>query len=156
MFAGIAQEAVAMCVECLRVASAKIRGSGKESAETHAELFLIWHLLMLREQTSPFDVDFAYADKELDFKELRSLLGDVIRGQASIRMLATPPAAMRERVIDSKLELERGYFTACEAFVLRLTRTSDPILSFLVKCNAHPVRFLNPISTVLWTFFAAD
>mmetsp|Transcript_168 Transcript_168/g.525 ORF Transcript_168/g.525 Transcript_168/m.525 type:complete len:870 (+) Transcript_168:258-2867(+) len=146
VFAGIAQESVAICVKSLTFASSRIQSSGKAKAEDHADLFLIWQLLMLREQTSPFDVDFSYIDKELNFDELRGLLGGVIRGQTSIRSLATPPAAMKNKVVDSKRELDRGVVTACEGYVLRTTRYFlDPILSFLAKCNALPAMSNTPL-----------
>ncbi|KAJ8908367.1 hypothetical protein NDN08_005076 [Rhodosorus marinus] len=147
VFTSIASEAVAVCVNCLVSARDRIAGSGAEKAEDHAELFLIWQLLMLREQTAPLDVNFAFVDRELNFTELRGMLGSVIRGQASVRLLATPPAATRERVVDSSQDLDNAFFKACEAFVLRLTRTFlDPILSFLAKCNALPANRNTPLS----------
>mmetsp|Transcript_40477 Transcript_40477/g.160611 ORF Transcript_40477/g.160611 Transcript_40477/m.160611 type:complete len:464 (+) Transcript_40477:1806-3197(+) len=147
VFTSIASEAVAVCVNCLVSARNKIAGSGAEKAEDHAELFLIWQLLMLREQTAPLDVNFAFVDRELNFTELRGMLGSVIRGQASVRQLATPPAATREKVVDSSQDLDDAFFKACEAFVLRLTRTFlDPILSFLAKCNALPANRNTPLS----------
>eukprot|EP00189_Rhodosorus_marinus_P013458 CAMPEP_0184742340 /NCGR_PEP_ID=MMETSP0315-20130426/5283_1 /TAXON_ID=101924 /ORGANISM="Rhodosorus marinus, Strain UTEX LB 2760" /LENGTH=872 /DNA_ID=CAMNT_0027213095 /DNA_START=463 /DNA_END=3081 /DNA_ORIENTATION=+ len=147
VFTSIASEAVAVCVNCLVSARDKIAGSGAEKAEDHAELFLIWQLLMLREQTAPLDVSFAFVHRELNFTELKGMLGRVIRGQASVRLLATPPAATRERVVDSSQDLDDAFFKACEAFVLRLTRTFlDPILSFLAKCNALPPNRNTPLS----------
>jgi conserved oligomeric Golgi complex subunit 3 len=140
VFAGLAQEAVGSCVQSVLVASSKIAATGKPSAEDHAQLFLVWQLLMTREQISPFDVEMSYTEHELDFFELRSLLGSVIRGQLSVRSLATPPA-IREKVINSKQELDFQVRNACELFILKTTRAIlDPILSFLAKCNAMPAR----------------
>ncbi|KAA8492116.1 Conserved oligomeric Golgi complex subunit 3 [Porphyridium purpureum] len=144
VFSGIAQEAVQACVECILFASRKIASgvganlSATEAAE-HAQCFQIWQLLMLREQISPFDVDFAYTEKELDFYELRQLLTHVLRGHVTFRALAQPPAATKERVVDSKRSLEHELRSACEAFILKETRlVLDPILAFLAKCNAVP------------------
>jgi conserved oligomeric Golgi complex subunit 3 len=140
VFAGLAQEAVATCVQSVVLAANKIAASGKPYAEDHAQLFLVWQLLMTREQISPFDVEMSYTEHELDFFELRSLLGSVIRGQLSVRSLATPPV-VRERVINSKQELDFRVRNACEIFILKTTRAIlDPILSFLAKCNAMPAR----------------
>lgn len=138
VFAGLAQEAVYHCVLSIASASSRIAASGKPDAEDHAQLFLIWQLLMTREQISPFDVDMCYTEHELNFPELRSLLGSVIRGQLSVRSLATPPA-VRETVVNSKQELDHRVRAACETFILKCTRTLlDPILAFLAKCNAMP------------------
>lgn len=138
VFAGVAQEAVAICVQSVGSAAARIAASNAENAEDHAQLFLVWQLLMTREQISPFDVEMSYTEHELDFFELRSLLGSVIRGQLSARSLASRPT-IRERVVDSKRDLDHGVRGACESFILKTTRLLlDPLLSFLAKCNALP------------------
>lgn len=138
VFAGVAQEAVAICVQSVGSAAARIALSDRPDAEDHAQLFLVWQLLMTREQISPFDVEMSYTEHELDFFELRSLLGSVIRGRVSARSLASRPT-IRERVVDSKRDLDQGVRGACEAFILKTTRTLlDPLLSFLAKCNALP------------------
>lgn len=138
VFAGVAQEAVAICVQSVGSAAARIAAMDRPNSEDHAQLFLVWQLLMTREQISPFDVEMSYTEHELDFFELRSLLGSVIRGQLSARSLASPPA-IREKVVDSKRELDHRVRGACESFILKTTRLLlDPILSFLAKCNALP------------------
>lgn len=140
VFAGVAQEAVATCVQSVSAAAARMAASDKPNAADHAQLFLVWQLLMTREQISPFDVEMSYTEHELDFSELRSLLGSVIRGQLSARSLASPPA-VREKVVDSKRELDHRVRAACESFILKTTRLLlDPILSFLAKCNALPAQ----------------
>lgn len=139
VFAGVAQESVAACVQLVSNAASRIEASGKPDAADHAQLFLVWQLLMTREQISPFDVEMSYTEHELDFSELRSLLGSVIRGRLSLRSLTTPPA-VREKVEDSKRELDHRVKSACESFILKTTRMLfDPILAFLAKCNAMPV-----------------
>lgn len=138
VFAGVAQEAVAICVQSVGSAAARIATSNKENAEDHAQLFLIWQLLMTREQISPFDVEMSYTEHELDFFELRALLGSVIRGRVSARSLTSRPT-IRERVVDSKRDLDHGVRGACESFIVKTTRLLlDPLLSFLAKCNALP------------------
>lgn len=139
VFAGVAQESVAACVQLVSSAADRIENSGKEDAKDHAQLFLVWQLLMTREQISPFDVEMSYTEHELDFSDIRALLGNVIRGRLSMRSLTTPPA-VRQKVIDSKRELDHRVKTACESFILKTTRlVLDPILAFLAKCNALPM-----------------
>lgn len=149
VFAGVAQEAVAICVQSVGSAAARIAEKDKPNAQDHAQLFLIWQLLMTREQISPFDVEMSYTEHELDFIELRSLLGSVIRGQLSARSLTTPPT-VREKVIDSKRELDHRVRGACESFILKTTRMLlDPVLSFLAKCNALPAPTHKPVQQEL-------
>lgn len=144
VFAGVAQEAVSTCVKSVTAASTRIAATQKPNSEDHAQLFLVWQLLMTREQISPFDVDMSYTEHELDFYELRSLLGSVIRGQLSVRSLATPPT-VREKTTNSKQDLDRQVRQACEAFILKTTRELlDPVLSFLAKCNAMPASSRRP------------
>jgi len=139
VFSGIAQEAVSICLHSVSLARMRIAASRRPDAEEHAQLFFIWQMLMLREQISPFDVEFAYTEKEFDFTETRLLLGRVLRGQAPLLTLSQPPR-IRQRTIDSKRLLEQSVQTACEAFILKTTRLFlDPILAFLAKCNVLPV-----------------
>lgn len=139
VFAGVAQESVAACVQLVSSAASRIEASGKPDAADHAQLFLVWQLLMTREQISPFDVEMSYTEHELDFSDLRSLLGSVIRGRLSLRSLTTAPA-VRQKVVDSKRELDHRVKSACELFILKTTRLLlDPVLAFLAKCNAMPM-----------------
>lgn len=138
VFAGVAQESVAACVQLVSNAATRIESSREPDAADHAQLFLVWQLLMTREQISPFDVEMSYTEHELDFSDLRSLLGSVIRGRLSFRSLAAPPA-VRQKVVDSKRELDHRVRAACESFILKTTRLLlDPVLAFLAKCNALP------------------
>ncbi len=147
VFAGVAQESVAACVQLVSSAAARIEASGKPDAADHAQLFLVWQLLMTREQISPFDVEMSYTEHELDFSDLRSLLGSVIRGRLSLRSLAAPPA-VRQKVVDSKRELDHRVRGACELFILKTTRLLlDPVLAFLAKCNATACVLAGPDHT---------
>lgn len=138
VFAGLAQEAVACCVHSVEQAAGKIAATRKPEAEEHSQLFLIWQLLMLREQITPFDVEMTYTEHELDFTELRNLLGSVIRGHISMRSLTTPPS-IREKIFNSKQDLDISVRKACESFILKSTQAVlGQILSFLAKSNAMP------------------
>ncbi|KAF3665115.1 hypothetical protein FXO37_11170 [Capsicum annuum] len=67
VFTGLAQEVVEFCSLSIQKASKLI---GKRASSMDAQLFLIKHLLILREQIAPFDIEFSVTHKELDFSHL--------------------------------------------------------------------------------------
>jgi len=68
IFEGIAQDAVLACTDALVAASLQIE---KKQGSVEATLFLVMHLLKVREQIVPFDIDFASTDINLDFRDTR-------------------------------------------------------------------------------------
>ena len=68
IFQGLSQEALANCVLSLTAASTKIT---EHSSQLDATLFLIKHLLILREQIAPFQADFTVKETGLDFARTR-------------------------------------------------------------------------------------
>lgn len=141
VFTGLAQEAVEFCSISIQNASKIIT---KKSSPTDGQLFLIKHLLILREQIAPFDIEFSVTHKELDFSHLLEHLRRILRGQASLfdwsrstsfAMTLTP--RILESQIDAKKELEKSLKTTCEDFIMSATKLIvDPMLSFVTKVTA--------------------
>ena len=150
-FAGMAQETVAACASSVDAAQRLIAEKG--SADD-ARLFAIKHLLILREQLSPFEPELAahaQTTRELDFSHLRGQMRRALDGELSffsgnyatnaIAVMATKGAP---RVVESKLdagrELERRLKLECEAYIMAVTRrVVEPLLGFLTKVTALKV-----------------
>ena len=138
IFTGLAQDAIGMCSTSIQRASKLIE---KRSSQMDGQLFLIKHLLILREQIAPFDIDFSVTHKELDFTHLLEHLRRVLRGQSSLWSSQSLARTFSPRVldyqIDAKKELEKNLKLTCEQFIMLVTKiTIEPLLSFMTKVTA--------------------
>ncbi|XP_022750025.1 conserved oligomeric Golgi complex subunit 3-like isoform X3 [Durio zibethinus] len=144
VFTGLAQEAVEVCSVSIQKASKLI---AKRSTQMDGQLFLIKHLLILREQIAPFDIEFSVTYKELDFSHLLEHLRRILRGQASLfdwsrstSLARTLSPRVLESQVDAKKELEKSLKATCEEFIMAVTKQIvDPMLSFVTKVTAVKV-----------------
>ncbi|XP_057961847.1 conserved oligomeric Golgi complex subunit 3 isoform X1 [Malania oleifera] len=144
VFAGLAQVFNGASFYLLQKASKLI---ARKSSPMDGQLFLIKHLLILREQIAPFDIEFSVTHKELDFSHLLEHLRRILRGQASLfdwskstSLARTLSPRVLESQIDAKKELEKGLKTTCEEFIMSVTKlVVDPMLSFATKVTAVKV-----------------
>ncbi|GAB4853696.1 Golgi transport complex subunit 3 [Ancistrocladus abbreviatus] len=144
VFTGLAQEAVEVCSVSIQKASKLI---SQRSSLMDGQLFLIKHLLILREQIAPFDIEFSVTHKELDFSHLLEHLRRILRGQTSLfdwtrstSLARTLSPRVLESQIDAKKELEKSLKATCEEFIMSVTKLIvDPLLSFVAKVTAVKV-----------------
>ncbi|KAG8471879.1 hypothetical protein CXB51_036401 [Gossypium anomalum] len=144
VFTGLAQEAVEVCSVSIQKASKLI---AKRSTPMDGQLFLIKHLLILREQIAPFDIEFSVTHKELDFSHLLENLRRILRGQTSLfdwsgstSLARTLSPRVLESQVDAKKELEKILKATCEEFIMAVTKqVVDPMLSFVTKVTAVKV-----------------
>ncbi|XP_072071429.1 conserved oligomeric Golgi complex subunit 3 isoform X1 [Arachis hypogaea] len=144
VFTGLAQEAVEVCSTSIQKASKLV---AKRSSQMDGQLFLIKHLLILREQIAPFNIEFSVTQKELDFSHVLEHLQRLLRGQASIfewsrstSLARTLSPRVLENQIDTKKELEKSLKATCEEFIMSVTKlVVDPLLSFVTKVTAVKV-----------------
>lgn len=144
VFTGLAQEAVEFCSLSIQKGSKLI---AKRSSPMDGQLFLIKHLLILREQIAPFDIEFSVTHKELDFSHLLEHLRRILRGQTSLfdwtrstSLARTLSPRVLESEIDAKKELEKSLKSTCEEFIMSVTKlVVDPMLSFVTKVTAVKV-----------------
>lgn len=159
VFTGLAQEAVEVCSLSIQKASKLI---SQRSSPMDGQLFLIKHLLILREQIAPFDIEFSVTHKELDFSHLLDHLRRLLRGQASLfdwsrssSLARTFSPRVLESQVDAKKELEKILKTTCEEFIMSVTKLIvDPLLSFVAKVTAVKVAVSSGTNQKLETVMA--
>lgn len=74
-------KAVSVCIASLSSASRLI---SRSKGSDHGQLFLLRHLLILREQIQPFDANFTITENTLDFSRLSEAVSRVLSGQFAI------------------------------------------------------------------------
>jgi hypothetical protein len=151
-FEDFASRIIPMCTKSLQIATEKIRrggGSlgGNQNANIHADLFSVRHLLILREQLTPFDMRFQIVENQLDFAPTGAALQHLMKnsrslfkfdGNNAILQLARDGAPeLRTRQVDVRRELDQTLKEACR--LLRVSAVSmilGPLESFLAKVSA--------------------
>uniref|UniRef100_A0A4W6CNE8 Conserved oligomeric Golgi complex subunit 3 n=1 Tax=Lates calcarifer TaxID=8187 RepID=A0A4W6CNE8_LATCA len=132
VFQGLSQEALSACIQSLLKASDIIL---KNKTQIDGQLFLIKHLLIMREQIAPFHTDFAIKEISLDLKKTR---GKIIKGggnigavpkffrlnshNAILEFLLEGTPEIKEHYIDSKKDVDRHLKFSCEQFIQQQTQ----------------------------------
>lgn len=130
-FDEITQEAIAACTSCLARASEVI---AREQSRLDGDLFLVKHLLILREQITPFNSALRVKQKHLDYKPTFDAFADFLahsrqmfamnRQNPLIELFARGVPRIAEDEVDCKKDLEARLRDACDAFILRAYQTT--------------------------------
>lgn len=169
-FEELAQVAVTSCALSLKNASERIAA---KSTKIDGDLFFIKHLLVLREQISPFNTQLAVKEIELDFSSTTSALSEFLahsrhifsrQHNAFVELVSHGVPLVREHEIDCKRDLETQLKQACENFIKKtysqalaqiiafLHRASKPLgenESFQDQDFAKPTRVMQLLQQVL-------
>lgn len=146
VFQGLSQEALSTCIQSLLKASDVIQ---KNKTQIDGQLFLIKHLLIMREQIAPFHADFAIKEISLDLKKTRDAAFKIFNPKAVhhffrlnshnaiLEFLLEGSPEIKEHYIDSKKEVDRHLKSSCEQFIQQQTHTLVGNLEdFLSKVGA--------------------
>ncbi|GBG24608.1 Conserved oligomeric Golgi complex subunit 3 [Hondaea fermentalgiana] len=141
-FEELAQEAVTSCAQSLKTASERITA---KSTRLDGDLFFIKHLLVLREQISPFNTQLAVKEIELDFSSTASALSDFFahsrqifsrQHNAFVELVSHGVPLVREHEIDCKRDLETQLKQACENFIKKTdSQALAQIIAFLHRAS---------------------
>ncbi|RIA80198.1 Sec34-like family-domain-containing protein [Glomus cerebriforme] len=150
IFDDIAQDVVDLCLQSLLTASELIIKEHK----LDGQLFLIKHLLILKDQIASFDTQFVHEEKDLDFSEITTALSEILQNKYSILSPNTLlglaqkgiPKIVENRV-DSKQEVDKELKRICEEFITESVQAAiEPLSSFILKVSAFKIRSnLKPI-----------
>lgn len=143
IFQGLSQEVLAMCIESLAVAGKAI---AKNKTSLDGELFQIKHLLILREQIAPFQIDFAIKETSLDFTRIREAALSLYNKKSKLFSIGTNNALwefvsegtlqIKESLIDSKKAVDNQLKILCEEFIANAaSMLIGPLQPFLDKAN---------------------
>uniref|UniRef100_A0A3P9A7Z8 Conserved oligomeric Golgi complex subunit 3 n=1 Tax=Esox lucius TaxID=8010 RepID=A0A3P9A7Z8_ESOLU len=146
VFQGLSQEALSACIQSLLKASDVIL---KSKTQVDGQLFLIKHLLIMREQIAPFHTDFAIKEISLDLKKTRDAAFKMMNPKsvpsffrlnshnAILEFLLEGSPEIKEHYIDSKKDVDRHLKFSCEQFIQQQTHIFVGNLEdFLTKVSA--------------------
>ncbi|RVE50651.1 hypothetical protein evm_004683 [Chilo suppressalis] len=144
VFQGLAQEAISLCVQSVDNAAKQISAS---KTNIDGELFQIKHLLILREQIAPFQVDFIVKETTLDFSNMKNAAYGLLQkprqifslnsNNALLEFLLEGTPMVREHLLDSRKEVDRQLKSCCETFIKDATEIlAGPLIAFLEKAQS--------------------
>ncbi|KAF4131568.1 Sec34-like family [Phytophthora infestans] len=144
IFEELAQDAIQICTASLKMASADITAT---QGGLHGSLFLVKHLLTLREQITPFEIQFAQRSKALDFTSSADAMNELLADASTLFRFSGPNGLVglfargipqiQTTTADVKKELEQELKRSCTAFIeIVLQQLAQPLLA-LMKQVAH-------------------
>ncbi|XP_046674789.1 conserved oligomeric Golgi complex subunit 3-like [Homalodisca vitripennis] len=141
IFQGLSQEALTMCIQSINNAADTIK-TNKTSLD--GELFQIKHLLILREQIAPFQVDFTVKEMSFDFSKVKTAAFELLQkrsrlfsSNALLQFLLEGSPIVKEQWLDSRKDVDRQLKTSCEVFIADATNSIiGPLTAFLDKVQA--------------------
>ncbi|KAJ0182737.1 hypothetical protein K1T71_002106 [Dendrolimus kikuchii] len=144
VFQGLAQEAISLCVQSVDSAAKQIITN---TTNIDGELFQIKHLLILREQIAPFQVDFVIKETTLDFSNMKNAAFGLIQkprqifslnsNNALLEFLLEGTPMVKEHLLDSRKEVDRQLKSSCEKFIRDATEIlAGPMIAFVEKAQS--------------------
>ncbi|XP_015790918.1 conserved oligomeric Golgi complex subunit 3 [Tetranychus urticae] len=124
-FQGLAQEVVAGCLESLKRAGSEI---SKNKSPSDGSLFLIKHLLIVREQITPFRIECIVREVEIDFERVKTAAMNLFNNRnffslkssnGLLQFLFEVPGAPQviDHVLDPQKIVDTEIKSICEKFI---------------------------------------
>ncbi|ORZ02713.1 Sec34-like family-domain-containing protein [Syncephalastrum racemosum] len=140
VFEDLAQEAVSFCEDSLKQAYETVMST---KSRLDGQLFLIRHLLVLKEQLAPFEANLVHSGKTLDFSHVTDTLSSfqqdrslIFNPNALINLAQYGMPRVVEISLDSRREIDRELKQVCEDFIMDCVRGAiEPLSHFMVKTS---------------------
>lgn len=143
IFQGLSQEVLGACIVSLAAANQSI---SKNKTPLDGLLFHIKHLLILREQIAPFQIDFAIKEMSLDFSRMKAAAYSLFQKKSKLFAISSNNSLLEfilegtpqvtEHLIDSKKAVDNQLKTVCEEFInYAASFLLGPLQPFLQKVN---------------------
>ena len=151
VFEDMALHSVQACTASLRSAAAYIK---QRKGQMDSDLFLVKHLLILREQLSPFDIELRSVERQLDFSDAGKAVARFLanRNRRLFSMNASENAlvtllregvSVQEANVDSKRDLEDALRSACNDFIEHTSKlVAGELLSLVEQCKSSDTNAL--------------
>lgn len=130
VFEDMALTAVQACTRSLKDGATYIRA---RKGTLHGDLFLVKHLLILREQLSPFDMELRSVERQLDFSDAGKAVARFLANrnrrlfsmstENALVTLLREGVSIQESSVDSKRDLEDALRSACNDFIAHAAQT---------------------------------
>ncbi|GJQ68258.1 Cog3 [Trypoxylus dichotomus] len=150
IFQGLAQEALIICTTTINAAAEKIT---LKKTVLDGKLFQIKHLLIIREQIAPFQVDFTVKEMGLDFSTLKTAAVGLLQkrdkffsfssNNAFLEFILEGTPKVVEYLIDSRKEIDKELKAACEAFILSATNSLIGDVTQWIQKAEHILNLIN-------------
>lgn len=146
IFDDLSQEALSKCLISLNQASTTIKET-RDPVDGH--LFLIKHLLILKEQIAPFEGNFVHFTKEVDFSRMTDALTTLFRDRTNLFSFGSWFGAVSQTItptlvdshLDARQEIDRDLKLVCETFILEMGKSAVHCLAgFMNKVAGFRIR----------------
>ncbi|KAG0236793.1 Golgi transport complex subunit 3 [Actinomortierella wolfii] len=122
-FDDLSQEALSKCLVSLNHSATMIK---ENQGVVDGQLFLIKHLLILKEQITPFEGNFVHVTKEVDFSRMTDALTKLFRDRSNLLSFGSWLGAVSQTItpklvdsyLDARQEIDRDLKVCCETFIL--------------------------------------
>jgi hypothetical protein len=124
VFEDMALQSVRSCTRCLKDGAEYIKS---HKSQIDADLFLVKHFLILREQLSPFDIELRSVERQLDFSDAGKAVARFLANrnrrvfsvstENALITLLREGVTVQEAPVDSKRDLEDALRSSCNDFI---------------------------------------